>query len=476
MRYKSQPLKISASTASSFSKCEQRFAFERLIEDVPFVPTPIQLVFGTVVHKAHERMWRHVLTGKNSLQPSIVNYWLMFLNQIFDGRHGPEGESTAPLAIRWLTPAEQSGLTEQEINEKIEEKKKKYRGTAYLAFRALYLECTAPSPFVRTEVEYDFSHRNITIKSPLGTVEYAVSGRIDRIQFRPNDDYIVLDLKTGAARYQRDELIGNIQMTMYQYACQKIFGRPPKQMFIQPTSLSKEFLQKHQEKALEQRRIPVEIREDPIHFENLALLIEDVRDALNFVIDADRYSDKEKNEWQPSSNWGRMARFTDNVSQGRFVPRIGLWCEFCPFLELCQKVNADDWQAYRQSLESEGKKLEPAIEPLSQETPAAGQKSLFHPARPKSKYLPKSERQIKEELKESKHFITLREAKTLPAKIQKLIPLKNGRPCPCRRHGFVPYFLLENFRKYKENKITLVDLINNCPYSECPHREPQPAV
>lgn len=472
MKYRSQPLKISASTTSSFSDCEQRFAFERLIEDVPLEPTPIQLVFGKVVHKAHERIWR-----EKPSRPSIVDYWLKFLGDVFSGLHGSESESSPPEGIRWLTAGEREDLSQTEIEKKEKEKRKIYMGTGRLAFEAIFLERISASPFDRTEVEFDFGPKNITIKSSAGNVEYTVSGRIDRIQFWPDGNYLILDLKTGSARwnYQRNKLVRDIQMTLYQYACEKLFGRRPKQIFIQPVTLSRRFIDQEQGRALELIRIPVEIREDPIHFENLALLIEDVRDVLNLVIKADFYSEKEKHQWQPRSNWGRMAKFTDNVRQNRFMPRIGPWCGYCSFLQLCQQTNPLDWQTYRELLETKRITPNPEIMPVTfQQAASSGQKELFDQTRLKIlKSDKKSERKIKKEMLASGEFLAFKELPALAKKIHHLIPLKDSLPCPCRRLGLVSLSILENFRNYRQNTLSLAGLISQCSYSECPFKEPK---
>lgn len=467
MKYRKQPLKTSSSSATLFLDCEQKFAYERLIANVPMYDTPIQLIYGQVIHKGHERIWNLALTSDHPPAPTIIQYWLSYLKNVFEGVHGPEGESLSPKPIRWLTPMQIADLSQTEIAKKINLMKESYMGNAYLALRSIYLEATGSNLFSKTEIEYDFGVKNLTIKAPGGDFEYLISGRIDRLQFLNNGDYIILDLKTGPAQqiYQRSRLMSDTQMTLYQFACEKLFGRRPIQIYIQPVNMSNKHLETFGAKALTMIRIPVEIREDPVHFENLAALIDDERQVLNLVINADRYSDREKNNWEPRSVQGKLARFKDNVTQGRFMPRIGSWCNSCQYIEKCQEDNVHDWANYREKL---GVKIEPPVQTqpkIVAKLPA----TLFDLGKTRySALLAKSDRQIKQDIQASGEFVAIKKIPALINKITKLTPLTDSRPCFCRRLGFVPLSILENLREYLIGNLNITNLFNTCRYRNCP--------
>lgn len=473
--YKDPPARISASTVSSFSDCEQRFAYERLIKGMPEFPTPLPLVFGTVVHKAHERMWQQALNGKTSLTPGTVSYWGVFLNKVLRGFHGPESESSPPIAIRWLTKREKAGLGQKEIEEKINEKIKNSLGLGYLAFEAIRLDCLKQNEYQRTEIEFAFGSgdRKIAIQPPGSLSGHPLSGRIDRIHFWPDGEYIILDLKTGSAeKTQRNKLVRDIQMTTYDYVCRKLFGRPPKKMFIQLLPRSKDFLEKHKEYTLETLRSPIDPRTET-HFINMARLVEDVRLTIEFVVNGHRYFPQQLEVWEPTSDWGRMAGFKGNIVQKRFVPRIGeTWCDSCPFIDLCQVENAQDWETYRLSKNpkvAEGKTDEfPLINIKPPNEQPQGE--LFSGLKPSSQKRSKSEAEIRKEMLASGEFIERKRLAALIKKISNLIPTINSQPCPCRRNDLVPINFFAKIPDFRHRKISTQELVASCPYPECPFK------
>jgi len=454
----------SASGTSSFSDCEFSFAMSRLIKDPPKVAIPAYFVFGIVAHLAHERIWGQILGGNVPSQKTPL-FWLKFLNDVFDGVHGPEGESFSPREIRWLTPKEKATLSESQILEKIEEKKKGYFGSMFLSVKAIMLDAIERNKLGRrVQIEYDFRQQNINILSPAGNVVYSMSGRIDRLEFDPDGQYWIFDLKSGRfLNLQRNRLVRDIQMTLYQFVCEKIFGRQPSGIFLQPISISKADLERDGTSVLIKKLEPVEIRKDPVHFQNLASLIHDVNQVIEMIIHRGRFSQEQIENWQPLSDWGKMADFARNVVEGRFIPRIGNWCDHCPWLVQCQGINFCDWARFENSLSPDKNRAE-QISPLKKAASTEpGNLLLFEIKGKRSFYLAKGPRQMRNDLialgcrKPEKITVILKQ-------ILKLLP----PDCPCRQSNLIPFEFLPLVRPFLGSQITPRDLNRACPYSKCP--------
>jgi hypothetical protein len=458
--------RLTASLISRFSDCEFALACQSLFADLPIVPQPIAFVFGIAMHKFYQRIY----ASPPQSAFGLAKYGIGFLKKVFEGIHGPESESSAPVEIQWLDYYDRIRLEPKEIEERIEEKKKRYLGGAHITLRAIALERTSPSPFVRNELEFDLKKYGITINDPDDTSRvYPLSGRIDRLPFFPNGDYIIIEAKTGAAQreWKRNKIVRDIQITLYQYGCERIFDRPPKAIFVQPLGVSKNLVQSFGGKALEKIRISIEIRKDPVHFENLAHLASDVSTVIEMIIAPNRFSKEEKDKWTPRSYWGRMADFRRNIDENRFIPRIGeTWCGGCSYLGICQKANQQDWEKYRQSVSLEKSKTQ-EIDAVSSEVKTK-EDELFLFEMPRRKNLGKSEREIKKEMLISGEFIEIKRLPALVKKIHQLIPLVNGQPCPCRRLKLIPFFIFD----YLRGKKILPEIFKDCPYEGCPHRRP----
>lgn len=476
--YRPPPRKLSATTISHFSDCEQQFAYERMCADVPAVLEPLPFVFGNVIHTFNQRLWNE------SKEDALGNkkYGFVFLEKVFQGAHGPKSEKQPPISIRWLSRRERGALGASEVEGKIKEKKERYMAAASLALEALYLERIAPNPFVRTEVEFNLGNKGLVIRDNHASIAYPLSGYIDRIHFLADGEYILLDLKTGEARkvWKRNEIVRSIQMTLYQFGAEKLFGRLPRAMFIVALSdATKELLKRAEEEvreglvpsALDKIRIPVEIRRDRTHYTNLAHLAADVLTAIRMVISPSSFSKRERTHWEPSSYWGRMANFVDNVREERFIPRVGeAWCDNCPFLDLCREDNPEDWQRYYQSLsvqaDSSGVEEESTASPPPPAEPEP-QGELFG-LPPKPKRLRKSDRELRRELIASGNFVKPEGIVSVVKKIHKLIPPQNGELCPCRRLNLVSISLLGRIEEYRKGKLRFADLLAACPYEGCP--------
>lgn len=208
----------------------------------------------------------------------------------------------------------------------------------------------------------------------------------------------------------------------------------------------------------------------------MAALIGDVKAVIELVVNSHKYSQQQKDSWQPISEWGEMARFKDNVLQGRFMPRIGeTWCNGCQFLEICQQNNPDDWQKYYESKspavmdENVGTVL---LSDLRESIAEPDQGDLFEGLKnPRKKNLGKSDRIIKKEMLAGGQFVPAKKIPSLINKIVALIPVKDSFPCPCRRLGLMPVNVLASIPDFIDGKLSIDELVGRCPYPECPFKK-----
>lgn len=477
------PRNLSATSISQFSDCEQRFAYQWIFVDVPITPDHVSLVYGSAMHAMAQHTWNQKLGG-GTFTSDIVKYCHAFVVGALNGKHGPRTSSEPPQPIRWLSFVDEVRLSPQEKEAKIAEKKQEYIAKAFFALKAIYLECAEPSPFVRTEIEYSFRRKRITLPVLDGDLPFPLLGVIDRVQFLPSNDYVLVDYKTGAtSSYQRNKLVRDIQMTIYQYAGELIWDRPPIDIFIQPLEVPKETLETYGPKTLEHLRTRVPVRTDPVHFEGIKSIARDILSVVGHLLYPARHTKEEREAWQPISEWGKMAAFTDNMKQDRFVPRIGTWCAVCPFSKTCCADNLADWKLWEESRGNDafGENVESSSTVAAkQELPV--QETLFGEKIYRRAYS-KSEREIRKEMLTSGNFY---HAKNVAARLKEMHRiLKNGStPCPCVRLNLIPLpflellpqFLCDKGKRRSARKITAKQLGEACPYENCPHREKIAAI
>lgn len=470
------PRNVSATSISQFSDCEARFAYQWIYADVPVTPDHVSLVYGSAIHAMAQHIWNQKLRGK-MFTPDILKYCHAFVIKALNGEHGPRTTSEAPQPIRWLSFVDEIRLSDTEKAEYIAEKKKEYSAKAYFALKAIYLECAEPSPFVQTEIEYSFRRNKITIPILDGDLPFPLIGVIDRIQFLPSGDYIETDYKTGiSSAYQRNKLVRDIQMTIYQYVGEQIWGRSPLDLFIQPLEISKELLETYGPKTLESMRIRVPVRKDPVHYEQVMDIARDVLSIISMLLYPGRYTAAERDTWKPISEWGKMASFIDNTREGRFVPRIGTWCGTCPVNNTCRSDNPIDWKKWE---ESRGNAAfgENVDTPACSKPKAEFEEATLFPMNTHAHAYSKSDRQIRKEMLSSNKFFHARNIAARLKEMHKI--LKSGpEPCPCVRLNLIPLsfltllpqFLGDKGKRRTQRVVTTRELGEACPYTECPHR------
>lgn len=482
---------LSASAIADYAgNCEAKSAYRRNFVGVPDLGLPVAAVYGVAIHTLCERLCRQWWRGISQTGQPLnfedaqkqIRYGMMFVkNVLTEQEHSARGEGFPPERIRWMTEAEKASLKPAEYEEQIKEKIGQYQGRAYNALAAVALEYSAPLPFSQMVFEFNFSGLRLTVGKPGTLWQARLEGQIDRIRYAP-DGYDVTDYKTGyvISEYEkRKKLAEDIQMTIYNLAMLQKEGRPPKEMFIQPLEIRKEFRHKHLAQTLPLLRKPVPIRTEA-HFRDLNLLASDVLRMIHYVVNADRYSRQEREEWRPESAEAEKLGLHENVAQARFIPRIGSWCQkACQYYELCQKDHADDWAEYRLRYVTDPE--EGVQVPLPIPPPRDGREAqgvLFDREAKRSPYQSKKNRLLKREMVASGNFFpktklrgiaTLSLRGSLVEDIQKTL-LLDGH-CPCTKFQLTPRFVLENLGLLENQLVTVKELARYCPCEHCPRRD-----
>lgn len=483
---------LSASALSDYAgNCEAKSAYRgRNFIGVPEVGQPVAAVYGVAIHALCDRFgkqwWRQVRQFGKPLDFKDVQgqlrYAMMYVaNALSEQKHSARGESFSPEKIRWMSDAERESISPAQYRELVKEKIGQYQGRAYNALAAVALEYTVPLPFSHMVFEFNFNGLKIMIGKAGTPWQTRLEGQIDRIRYFPQG-YDVTDYKTGfvISEYEkRKKLAEDIQMTVYNLAMIRKEGAPPKEIFIQPLEVKKEFRQKHLSQTLPLLRKPVPIRTE-VHFRELNLLASDVLRMIDYVVNADRYCQREREDWKPESAEADKLDLKRNVIEGRFIPRIGSWCaKNCQYYELCQRDHASDWEEYRLRYGSDPEEGVQAPLPIPHpQQPQAIQGTLFEREAKRSPYFSKKNRELKREMVASGQFypkVKLRGIDTPSLKgslvedIRKTL-LADGH-CPCTKFQLTPRFALENLGLVESGLVTIGDLSKYCPCEHCPRRD-----
>ncbi|MGE5392603.1 MAG: PD-(D/E)XK nuclease family protein [Candidatus Saccharibacteria bacterium] len=481
---------LSASAISDYAgNCEARSAYGRNSVGAPEPDQPAAAAYGTAIHALCDRFcrqwWRKIRETGQPLNFEDVKgqlrYGMLYVADALSEQRSARGEGQRVEKIRWMTEAEKASLSPEEYRKLVKEKIGQYQGRAYNALAAVALEYTVPLPFSHMVFEYNFNGLKITVGKTGTPWRIRLEGQIDRIRYSPIG-YDVTDYKTGyvISEYEkRKKLAEDIQMTVYNLVMLKKTGRQPREMFIQPLELRKEFREKHLDQTLPLLRKPVPIRTEA-HFRDLNLLVSDLLRMIDFVVHADRYSQAEREDWQPESVEAQKLDLRRNVLEARFIPRIGSWCQkACPRYEVCQKDYAADWAEYRLRYGSdpdEGVQSPLPLPPPRDDRETQGE--LFERLAKRSPYQSKKNRVLKREMVASGDFfpkIRLRGIETpsvkgsLVEEIQKAL-LADGH-CPCTKFQLTPRFALENLGLIKDKLVTIRELAKYCPCEYCPRRD-----
>ena len=461
---------LSSSAIKDFCECEAKAAYARIFIGVSAVPTPVPIVYGIVVHKFLERLrkhwWQKVVSTGHPLGEkegqNYIRYGLVFLKNVFAGKHGSRSETDRKVPrLLWLS----------DDLEVIRQEQERYLTKLWLALEAFRLEFTVMQPFTKMLFEFRFSRQRVTLRSHIDGWEFPLEGQIDRIQMA-GADYVLTDFKSGwiiKTYTDRVRLVEDLQMTIYDHVARRIFGCAPKAMYIQPVDFPAKILEERGPETLVELRIPVPPRNSS-HLEDVVNLGKDVRELVDFIVRPEYHSEAERQSWQPQSSYGRKAGFAESVREGRFVPRVGVWCTNCQYLECCKSDHEADWEHYRKNRGTDfpagngGEEL--TTFRLEHELVSVPGR-LFADVACRPRHTPKSERVMRQEMLASGNFIPLRNWRAYQERAMDLLP----GLCPCKKSKIFPLWLTDYTAKLSRGgQVDLSELGRQCPYEECPRR------
>lgn len=480
---------LSATAIKDYSTCEAMAAYQRNFVGVPPLPLPIAIAFGIALHKLLERSGRHwwetyQQTGRPFKDGREGTNWVraavMFVGNVLDGKHGPRSESSQPEKLLWFSERQLAGLDPAETAEKFQKRRDNYLGRTYFAMEAFRQQFAIGWPDLqRIEFEVPLRSKHLYLETADGQWRYPIKGSIDIIRFFAAA-YEADDYKSGwiINRYrERKYLIEDLQMTLYVYALTRLYGRPPDRIFIQPLEISREDLNRRGPETLRACRIYVPPR-GPEHIAEILALGQDVRELVDRVVRWRSYSDREREEWQPHSEYGRKSGFVDSVRECRFVPRPGKWCDLCSFQNLCQRDHPADWARYEKLSQLASPTVAAESAPLVLPTavkPAAPEMLPFIPFKPKKLGISDAER--KRAMIASRDFLPRHQVMSNLKRLRDLV-LQGGEVCDCLRLDLYPVWLLRALPLFlkKATSPDLKTLAAQCPYANCSRRIPAPEL
>lgn len=475
---------LSASAIRDYMSCEVRGAYARNFIRVPKVAKPVSMMAGVMYHALMEKftklLWKkiqaspHRRIGEDD-HKNFVRFGFVVMRDMLDGKIGSRGPGSTPEAFYWPFDSRREELGEKSYQEKISEKKSHYAGMTSLVLEALRQQYTEPPKYRNVMLEQSIKHKKSLLSDSLGEWQFPVHGSIDLIEDYGEAGLAVIDYKSGwiTQKYKdRINLIEDIQMTLYSYAVERIYGKIPAALYIQPLEFSHDFLDTHGPDTLRQLRIELPPRESKAHFTGLMNLAEDLNEMVNRIVRPKRYSITELNEWEPKSDFAKKAGFRESVKEGRFKPRVGPWCNTCQYVTLCSKDHPSDWDnkgfAAQQAVQEAPKLPEQQLVEVTQDF---SQGQLFGEPKKTSAYVRKADKEIRSEMVATNLFLT--KAKVMPTLNKIANMMKSQGVCQCTRLNLFPIWLLSSLADLLDQTkpLTINQVCEHCPYEDCARKK-----
>jgi hypothetical protein len=467
-------------------RCERLYGYQARFK-TPEPAQPSRLVHGTLTHAIGERIWEDEFKELGK----VLNFARPYFTDVFNGVYGPKGAGTGPISIAWHTPREAERRTKEDLERLVTERKRQLVGSGMLGVEAIWRDYALRRPHVKEVwVEHNLREHDVTVRSPSGRL-FLLGGKIDRVEFYPDDTYTIFDIKTGRTVHylDRETLIDSDQPTVYNEGMRQIMnGQEPQAIYLQAMPLSRAELDEHGDETLFKLQRLVEPRTET-HLEELTLFIDDVTAVVDMVENPENHAAEERANWRPISPWGRKADLVRNIREGRLIPRIGAWCNTCKYLEICRVDNADDWAAERERLTGERTETPPRpivkIKKSDAQYEIPGiERGRRLPVRYKKRDVEKKRELLATGMYYPQHRFLARIKKVL----DKILATGIGTVCPCRTLKLIPLTVLDGYREIlgieampkeaREEKHAYHEALKrfaervkqSCPYPECPHR------
>ena len=248
-------MKLSATRLKTYLTCPRQFRYA-YVDEIPSVLTG-PLAFGQVIHQTLDRM--HLLSLETGL-PLDTEYGLSEFNRLWRE------------ALERDCPLFKDGETMIREYQELAD-------TMLKGYVERHKDNTAP-----LVVEFPF-------QLPWG--EHMLEGIIDRIDEGDNG-LIIVDYKTGKRKPTQRELASDLQLTVYAFAVEQVFGQPVERIVY--------YHLRDQTPLLTTRSQS-----------DFGWLCDEV---LPFIIQA--------------------------IEAGSFAPRPGYWCRYCDYRELCLAEGPDE--------------------------------------------------------------------------------------------------------------------------------------
>lgn len=472
--------------------CEASYGYQSRLK-IPEPPQPYRLIHGTLVHGVSERIWR----GDFKELSTSMNFAQSYFQNVFDGVYGPKGDGTGPVSIVWFSPHEAMKRTKEELEQLVKRRKSELIGNGTLGVEAIWNDYAWRRPGLKDAwVEENLRKFNPVVRSSSGRL-FTLGGKMDRVEFNEDGSYDIYDTKTGKTvlYVRRETLIDSFQPTVYSEGMrQAMHGQSPRSVFLQPLPSSREELNRLGNETLLNLRIEVEPRTET-HVQELADFIDDVTSIVDMVENPENHAYEARQTWQPISNWGKKSDLTQNVRQGRLVPRIGPWCHTCKYLVLCREDNAADWAAEREKRFT-GTTSEIPPQPFIRVKKIEAQNEVpgFEQSRRRPVRIRKRDAERKKELTSSgEYYPQHRFLARIKNVLNHVLATGTGTVCPCRTLKLIPLRVLDNYkeilavdvqkpkksrtradnRAYHDALRRLAQRVKaTCTYPDCPHRTP----
>lgn len=474
MNRKLKPLDhLSATAIEGFIKnCELQAAYKRCVIPSIVPPEPEAIAYGVAMHHlleyAGKMFWKKVqTTGKPLLQDDYLglpSYARNFILGLFSNKHSSRGTSFPPKPIQWLAEFDfkRGLLTAHEYAQRKQQRIGYYVGMAGLTIEAYRQQFMMnPLPFKNIHFEFGFTGKNFYIKDGKGW-GFRLYGSLDVVEEflapnehgKPIEKYNVIDNKSGTIVrdwQKRIKGLEDIQMTVYSYVMETLWGYPPAGIYIQPLDISRKDLDRDGPETLRKKRILIPAREKESYIDELVDVSKDIVDLTHMIAQRSHHTRKEIMSWKPRTIHAERAGFQESIQAGRFTPRIGPWCKNCSFYDICRQDNPADWEKHAHFLE--GEPQVPDL-PVVEEDP---QLALFTQV-PK-----KVQRKGKFKTAQFREhgIFKVQEITAYVKQMNNLIwAAQKDVVCPCREAGrvqarlFLP-FVLEYFTEREEHKLQI---------------------
>lgn len=214
---KKEDLVLSPSSINTYSDCPLKFKYQKILR----VPTPSSstLDLGITIHKVVEDLAK---IREKGITPT-------------------EEEAMKILSENRMFRSYQNKMEYKKSTDRIREMVKAY----------LEWEEKSPNKVVAKEVDF---------QTEVDGVQFV--GRIDRVEKNPQDEYEIIDFKSGSVRKSRNTIKTDPQMNIYALGVKQLYGKLPKKaslFYLEHRTVSYDIIEEQVEEALKPIRQMIQL-------------------------------------------------------------------------------------------------------------------------------------------------------------------------------------------------------------------------